>query len=208
MPSARTDLSGRKAASTRGVFGPAFITSSNMFISGGLNAAVALLGDHAAVPAIEALNAGIEAGIRQTFVPGEGYRYGYVTYHDELVRKYDTPQYFGPLYGFADTPEMRETHRLLLDMASFDGDGIGYSEQEYHHGPWVFNTAACAEYAAMIGDGKTVHRKLAWLDAHANDYGLMPEAYWADDITRCFINPLVWACAEMVSAIALSRNSP
>jgi len=194
-------LVGPEGGVNEGVFGPAFIVSSNMCIYGGLKAAAGLLGDHPLVAHIEATNEAILAGIEGAFAPAQGYCYGYVTYHDELVMKYDTPQYFGLLYGFKDTQNMRKTHALLLKNASFDGDGIGYSEQEYHHGPWTFNTAACAQYAFKIGEGKTGLAKLRWLDKHANDYGLMPEAFSADNPGQCYINPLVWACAEVVAAL-------
>ncbi len=194
-------LVGPEGGVNEGVFGPAFIVSSNMCIYGGLKVAAELLGRHPAVKDIQTTNDAIFKGIQSTFVPGEGYRYGYVTYHDDLVMKYDTPQYFGLLYGFEDTGEMRKTHSLLLKHASFDGHGIGYSEQEYHHGPWTFNTAACAQYAYKIGDRKTFTAKLKWLEAHANAYGLMPEAFSADNPDQCYINPLVWACAEVVSTL-------
>ncbi len=201
-------LVGPEGGVNEGVFGPAFIVSSNMSIYGGMKAGAALLGDHPLVADIEATNKGILAGIEGAFVPDQGYCYGYVTYHDELVMKYDTPQYFGLLYGFKDTQNMRKTHSLLLKNASFDGGGIGYSEQEYHHGPWTFNTAACAQYAFKTGDHETALAKLNWLKGHANLYGLMPEAFSADKPEQCYINPLVWACAEVVAALHVTGERP
>ncbi|VAW21239.1 hypothetical protein MNBD_ALPHA12-1307 [hydrothermal vent metagenome] len=200
-------LVGPEGGVNEGVFGPAFIVSSNMCIYGGLKAAARLLGDHPLVADIKATNEAILAGIESCFVPAQGYCYGYVTYHDDLVKKYDTPQYFGLLYGFKDTQNMRKTHSLLLKNASFEKDGIGYSEQEYHHGPWTFNTAACAQYAFKIGDTKTALAKLKWLEGHANCYGLMPEAFSADNPNICYINPLVWACAEVVAALHVSGGN-
>ena len=199
---------GPEGGVNEGVYGPAFITSSNMFIYGGLKCAAELLETcFSSVFAAENLaatlrqmNAEIFQGIESTYLEGEGYQYGYVDYHEDLVKKYDTPVYFGCLYGFEYTENMQRTHECLLENAAYFQDGIGYSEQEYHHGPWIFNTAACAEYAYSIGDIKTYTQKYRWIVAHSNAYGLFPEAIYADDESQCFINPLVWACAEFVSA--------
>ena len=196
---------GPEGGVNEGVFGPAFITSSNMFIYGGVQAAMEMIEDDAYSELLKNLNKEILRGVESTYLPGEGYQYGYVSYHDELVKKYDTPQYFGLLYGFEDTENMRTTHRNLLQHAAFFGDGIGYSEQEYHHGPWIFNTGACAQYAYLIGDLETYIRKLAWISDHGNAYGLMPEAVSGDDETQCYINPLIWACAEYVSTCHIKR---
>ena len=202
----KNGLVGPEGGVNEGVFGPAYIVSSNMFIYGGLKSAMSMLGtSHPLQPELAVTSAAILEGIEKTFVPDMGYRYGYVDYHDDLVMAYDTPQYFGLLYGFKDTANMRATHRMLLELASFDG-GIGYSTQAYHHGPWSFNTAACAEYAFLIGDEKTYRDKLDWLAAHANAYGLLPEAVSADDPAACHINPLVWACAETVSALHIEAH--
>lgn len=178
-----------------------------MCVYGGLMAAVQMLEKHPLIEQINQTCADILAGIEGTFVPGEGYKYGYVTYHDDLIFKYDTPQYFGPLYGFPNTKNMRTTHARLLNNASFLEHGIGYSEQEYHHGPWIFNTAACAQYAFCIGDMDTYESKLSWLKDHSNAYGLMPEAISADNPNQCYINPLVWACAEVISALHVIYTS-
>lgn len=192
-------LVGPEGGVNEGVFGPAFITSSNMFIYGGVRAAIGMVTDASLREQLVALNRSILAGIETTYLEGEGYQYGYVSYHEELVRKYDTPQYFGLLYGFEDTDKMRSTHRYLLAHADFHHGGIGYSEQEYHHGPWLFNTGACAEYAYCTGDLRTYEKKRDWMGRHANRYGLMPEAISGDDERVSYINPLVWACAEFVS---------
>ena len=194
-------LVGPEGGVNEGVFGAAFIPSSNMFIYGGLLAAMEMLGAHPFVAAIRTANEQIFTGIERTYIDGQGYKYGYVTYHNELIHKYDTPQYFGLLYGFPDTEKMRLTHQYLLKNANFYEHGIGYSEQEYHHGAWTFNTAACAQYAYKIGDVETYKNKLNWLKLHRNGYGLMPEAFSADEKHICYINPLVWACAEIVSML-------
>jgi hypothetical protein len=196
---------GPEGGVNEGVFGPAFITSSNMFIYGGVQAAMEMIEDDAYNESLKNLNKEILKGVESTYLAGEGYQYGYVSYHDDLVKKYDTPQYFGLLYGFEDTENMRATHQNLLQHAAFFEDGIGYSEQEYHHGPWIFNTGACAQYAHLIGDLETYARKLAWISDHGNAYGLMPEAVSGDDETQCYINPLIWACAEYVSTCHIKR---
>ena len=197
---------GPEGGVNEGVFGPAFITSSNMVIFGGVKAAIKLLEKDPIIGELENLNKGILEGIESTFLMGKGYQYGYVSYHEELVKKYDTPQYFGLLYGFEDTDNMRKTHNYLLENAVFFSDGVGYSEQEYHHGPWIFNTGACAEYAYCIGDMGTYKRKLKWMSKHGNQYGLMPEAISGDNENVCYINPLIWACAEFVATCHIDKQ--
>jgi len=201
----KSGMVGPEGGVNEGVFGPAFITSSNMFIYGGIKAAMELIGDPDYVERLRKLKEEILAGIESTYLEGEGYQYGYVSYHDDLVKKTDTPQYFGLLYGFEDTENMRTTHQTLLKHASFFTDGIGYSEQEYHHGPWIFNTGACAQYAYLIGDRENYECKLQWISDHGNAYGLMPEAVNGDDETQCYINPLIWACAEYVSTCHIKK---
>ncbi|GAU78454.1 hypothetical protein [Fusibacter sp. 3D3] len=191
---------GPEGGVNEGVYGPAFITSSNMFIYGGVKASIELIEDGLYKSQLETLCKEILEGIENTYLEGEGYQYGYVSYHDDLVKKYDTPVYFGLLYGFENTEHMKSTHQSLLKNAAYFEDGIGYSEQEYHHGPWIFNTAACAEYAFLTGDLNTYEKKYHWITEHSNRYGLMPEAISADDENSCFINPLIWPCAEFVSA--------
>ncbi|MBF4691968.1 hypothetical protein [Fusibacter ferrireducens] len=198
---------GPEGGVNEGVYGPAFITSSNMFIYGGIKASIALLEDEHYKARLKDLNQNIFEGIESTYLEGEGYQYGYVNYHDDLVKKYDTPVYFGLLYGFENTENMKQTHQYLLKNAAYHKDGIGYSEQEYHHGPWIFNTAACAEYAFLNQDFETYEKKYHWITQHSNRYGLMPEAISADDENQCFINPLIWPCAEFVSASFIHKDS-
>lgn len=197
---------GPEGGVNEGVYGPAFITSSNMFIYGGIKASIALLKDEDYKARLIALNQNILKGIESTYLESEGYQYGYVNYHDDLVKKYDTPVYFGLLYGFENTKNMMKTHQYLLKNAAYFEDGIGYSEQEYHHGPWIFNTAACAEYAFLNDDLETYEKKHHWIIQHSNRYGLMPEAISADDENHSFINPLIWPCAEFVSASFIHKD--
>lgn len=204
----KSGLIGPEGGVNEGVFGPAFITSSNMFIYGGLRAAIELAkkeGDEASIKEWSALCEKIDGGIQSTWLEEEGrYGYGVVNYiEDEVVRKYDTPQYFGPLYGYPLTERMEKTNQFLLIHARFFGSGVGYTEQEYHHGPWLFNTGACAQYQALTGNHQEYKKILEWMVEHANAYGLMPEAIDANDESCCFINPLTWACAEFVSTVAI-----
>lgn len=197
-------LVGAEGGVNEGVYGPAFITSSNMFIAGGLKSGIELfniLGNEVMARKCADMYEKIKMGIENTFNETLGrYDYGYVLYTDELIHKYDTPQYFGLLYGFEDTENMRKTHKYLIENAKFFGDGIGYSEQGYHHGPWLFNTLACSEYSYMIGDYDEYNKKYKWAMEHSNGYLLLPEAINAADENICHINPLTWACAEFVSA--------
>ncbi len=96
---------------------------------------------------------------------------------------------------------MQKTHEYYKKNASYYNEGIGYSEQEYHHGPWIFNTCAGAQYSYLIGDYDHYETTLTWLRNHSNAYGLMPEAIDGEDESRCFINPLTWACSEYVAAV-------
>lgn len=203
-------MAGPEGGVNEGVFGGAFITSSNMFIYGGIRAMGRIfrrLKNEEYEKKCEEICREIYEGIQTTFNEKLGrYDYGYVTYHSHTVRKYDTPQYFGPLYGYPDDENMKKTHQYFLKHASFFGDGIGYSEQEYHHGPWLFNTLACAEYCKRNGDENEYMKKMRWAEMHSNAYGLLPEAVDADDENICAINPLSWACAEFAAAYFSERR--
>lgn len=204
-------LCGPEGGVNEGVYGPAYIISTNMFIHGGLMAGVEAaraLGQPEAALRWERMAAQLRAGIESCWDEANGrYWYGYVTYDDHPVRQYDTPQYFGPLYGYPATERMRRNDRFLRRYATFHGFGIGYSEQEYHHGPWIFNTAACAQFQALVGDRAAYEEIMRWLIDHSNQYGLMPEAVDGDDEAIAHVNPLVWACAETVAAIAIQSKT-
>lgn len=201
---------GPEGGVNEGVYGGAFITSSNMFIYGGVRAMGKIfcrLNNEKYEKKCREICDRIYEGIQTTFNKKlERYDYGYVVYHDHTVRKYDTPQYFGPLYGYPDDENMKKTHQYFLKYASFFEDGIGYSEQEYHHGPWLFNTLACAEYCKLSGDNYEYEKKMRWVQKHSNAYGLLPEAIDADNEKICVINPLSWACAEFVAAYFLRKE--
>lgn len=134
------------------------------------------------------------------------YGYGYVLYDDELIKKYDTPQYFGPLYGYPLSSNFKKMVDASLQNQSFYNYGIGYSEQEYHHGAWIFNTAANAQCQALVGNKENYISMINWMLEHSNAYGLLPEAIDGNSEKICFINPLTWACAEFISAISIGQH--
>jgi hypothetical protein len=203
----QSGMLGLEGGVNEGVFGPAFITSSNMFIYGGLMAAIEIAkhhGDEETSKDWSDFAKAIDLGIQSTWLDEDGrYGYGYVEYDKEVVRKYDTPQYFGPLYGYPLSERIERNNKFMLKHSVFFGHGIGYTEQEYHHGPWMFNTGACAQYQALTGNFEQYNAKVKWMIEHSNGYGLMPEAVDAQDENRSFINPLTWACAEFVSTISI-----
>ncbi|WLD92598.1 hypothetical protein [Alkalihalobacillus sp. AL-G] len=207
----REGLIGPEGGVNEGVFGPAYITSSNMFIYGGLMAAIemARLHDRQDKAADwERLAISIKQGIESTWIPEKGrFGYGYVDYIEEVIEKYDTPQFFGPLYGYPTDDRVRKMNETLTEQASFFGKGIGYSEQEYHHGPWLFNTGACAQLHSLFKETDKYEQIIDWMIDHSNGYGLMPEAIDGNDESLPFINPLTWACAEFVSSIAIRCQS-
>lgn len=206
----KNGMLGPEGGVNEGVFGPAYITSSNMVIYGALLGAIeiaAIYKDKVNEDKWELLSKEIYKGIQSTFSEeNERYFYGYVEYNNDLVKKYDTPQYFGPLYGYPNDERMKKNNKFYLKHAVFYKDGIGYSEQEYHHGPWIFNTAACAEYCLLNGEETEYKRKIKWIINHANAYGLMPEAIDGNNENKCYINPLTWACAEFISAIFINNS--
>lgn len=207
----KNGLIGPEGGVNEGVFGPAYITSSNMFIYGGLQAAIkiaSLHGDENSKREWTKLAKGIKNGIETTWIEEQGrYGYGYMDYCDELVQKYDTPQYFGPLYGYPIDERFKKNNSFLLQYATFFDNGIGYTEQEYHHGPWLFNTGACAQVQALLNNFNEYWAKVNWMIYHSNGYCLMPEAIDAEDEEHAFINPLTWACAEFVSTISILSTS-
>lgn len=199
----KNGLYGPEGGVNEGVFGPAFITSTNMFIAGGLFGAAELatsLGKEDEAKRWKTMAERLVESIESCFLEEGYYAYGYVEYHDEILRKYDTPQFFAASLGYPLTENYEKNYKVLDRAASFFQDGIGYSEQEYHHGPWLFNTAASAQVARSLGDVEGYERKVKWMADHRNEYGLLPEAIDATDERRCFINPLMWASAECVCA--------
>lgn len=199
----KNNLIGVEGGVNEGVYGGAYITSSNAFICGGLNQFLKFAKEYNDLDRQErcqVLINKIEQGIKATYMKEEQrYAYGYVDYSNTLVKKYDTPLYFGILFGWQDCKLMRYTHRYYLNHATYFGEGIGYSEQEYHHGPWMFNTCAATQYCYIIGDEERYNKMMLWLNEHTNRYGLLPEAIAGEDEQKCYINPLTWACSEYVA---------
>lgn len=196
-------LYGPEGGVNEGVYGPAFIVSTNMFIAAGLKGVIHLadrFNQTALKVKWENIYKDLFASIEQTFSELGYYPYGYVTYHDEVIQRYDTPQLLSGSLGYPLTENYVTSYQTLLEKASYFGFGIGYSEQEYHDGPWAFNTAAAAEVAFLIGDMDHYRLLLEWLKNHQNGYLMNPEAIDAKDENHPFINPLMWANSEFVCA--------
>lgn len=210
----KENLFGPEGGVNEGVYGPAFITSTNMFIVGGLRGAI----DYA-----KALNKlddytlwndwiqHVTAGIENMMLNEGYYSYGYVDYQPTQIRRYDTPQLLSYSLGYPISKNTQRNFNTLLECATYFGLGFGYSEQEYHNGPWLFNTAGAAETAYLLKDIKTYHGIMEWMRNHRNGYGLLPEAIDATNEKHAFINPLMWAnaefvCAENIEIIEKLRN--
>lgn len=200
----KNGLYGPEGGVNEGVYGPAFITSTNIFITGGLNCLMGILKkenkEDYRTYVIKLIKSIVE-GINHTFLSEGYYAYGYVNYHDQLVKRYDTPQLFGASLGYPIDENYRKNFYKLSTIATYFDYGYGYSEQEYHDGPWLFNTAFAGQTAYILGDMKAYKSIMDWMDRHKNDYALLPEAIDARDEGRSFINPLMWANAEYISAV-------
>ncbi|MCH4891330.1 hypothetical protein EZV73_27415 [Acidaminobacter sp. JC074] len=207
-------LYGPEGGVNEGVYGPAYITSTNIFIAGGLMGLIEILEKLHKEESLDYILRKVDKlieGINGTFLEDNYYGYGYVDYHDQLVKRYDTPQLFGASLGYPVDENYRKSFYTLTDIATYHGYGYGYSEQEYHDGPWVFNTSFAAQTAYILGDKALYDHIINWLNDHKNKYGLLPEAIDARDEERSFINPLMWAnaeyiCAKYSNVIAHLRN--
>jgi GH15 family glucan-1,4-alpha-glucosidase len=199
--STKEGLYGPEGGVNEGVYGPAYITSTNMFIAGGLLGAASVAKSHGKVMHDEKwskIAREIISACEACFVDEGYYAYGYVDYHDDLVLRYDVPQLFGGSLGYPVSDQYKRNYEYLSELGTYFEMGYGYSEQEYHNGPWIFNTAAAAQIAYLLHDENLYNAIMEWLKLHCNAYGLLPEAIDARDETKCFINPLMWANAEYV----------
>jgi len=201
--STKNGLYGPEGGVNEGVYGPAFITSTNMFIIGGLAGLLELLLASDKSEYIDyiknRINTMVES-VNKTFLEEEYFAYGYVEYHNQLVKRYDTPQLFGASLGYPIDDNYKTNFYTLTRIATYFGHGYGYSEQEYHDGPWIFNTSFAAQNAYILDDLKLYKDIILWLEDHKNDYGLLPEAIDARNEKNSFINPLMWANAEYICA--------
>lgn len=194
-------LYGPEGGVNEGVYGPAFIASTNIFIAGGLKGLMEILGkEHPSYKSVKDRYEALVQAVEATFMTGGYYGYGYVDYHDELIIRYDTPQLFGASLGFPLTENYQENFKTLTDIATYYDYGYGYSEQQYHDGPWLFNTAFAAQNACILEMDDLYQNIVRWMDTHKNAYGLLPEAVDARDESKSMINPLMWANAEYVCA--------
>lgn len=207
--SSKNGLYGPEGGVNEGVYGPAYITSTNIFIAAGLNRLLFLLkkrnvnADYQ-INVQEKLDALISA-INGNFLEEGYFAYGYVDYHDELVKCYDTPQLFGAGLGYPIDEKYRENFKTLSRISTYFDFGYGYSEQQYHDGPWLFNTCYAAQNAYLMKDPVLYDAIIEWIENHKNDYGLLPEAIDARNENRSYINPLMWANAEYISAKQVHR---
>jgi len=200
----KNGLYGPEGGVNEGVYGPAFITSTNIFIAAGLNRLLRLLedlSDNSEYKEVvkEKLNSLIEA-INNTVLEEGYYAYGFVEYHDDIVKRYDTPQLFGAGLGYPIDENYKKNFKVLTEIATYFDYGYGYSEQQYHDGPWLFNTCYAAQNAYILNDMKLYHNIINWIENHKNEYGLLPEAIDSRDENKSLINPLMWANSEYLCA--------
>lgn len=196
-------LYGPEGGVNEGVYGPAYITSTNIFIVGGLIGFSEILRrkhNDEYVTYIEDKIDKLLKAINKIFTDENYYAYGYVEYADEMVKRYDTPQLFGASLGYPLDSNYIKNFYTLTRIATYYEYGYGYSEQQYHDGPWVFNTAFAAQNAYLFEDSKLYNKIMTWLEEHKNDYGLLPEAVDARNEENSYINPLMWANAEYICA--------
>lgn len=197
----KNNLFGPEGGVNEGVYGPAFITSTNMFIAGGLLGAsdiARVMGEQFYADKWMNIAENIIKGCEAAFLEEGYYCYGYVDYHDEKILRYDTPQLLAASLGYPLTEKYKKNLEFLTEYATYFGRGYGYSEQEYHNGPWVFNTAGATQTAYLLGKTELYNQIMKWMIDHQNDYGLLPEAVDARNEYNSFINPLMWANAEFV----------
>lgn len=195
-------LYGPEGGVNEGVYGPAFITSTNMFIAGGLKGAIYLakaMGRSDFEEKWSRLYKKLFLAIEQVYKEPY-YPYGYVTYHEDVILRYDTPQMLAGSLGYPLTSKYRRSFETMVKDASYFGYGIGYSEQEYHDGPWIFNTAATAQVAYLLEEEGIYQNIMNWLINHQNGFLMHPEAIDAKNEQNSFINPLMWANSEFVVA--------
>jgi len=199
----KNGLYGPEGGVNEGVYGPAFITSTNIFIVGGLIGLIEILEAVKESEPINHLQKRVDSmisAIEDTFQAEGYYGYGYVDYHDQLIKRYDTPQLFGASLGYPLSKNYRDNFYTLTTIATYFDYGYGYSEQAYHDGPWIFNTSFAAQNAYIMNDYDLYDNIILWLENHMNRFGLLPEAVDAKDENNSFINPLMWANAEFVCA--------
>jgi GH15 family glucan-1,4-alpha-glucosidase len=197
----KNGLYGPEGGVNEGVYGPAFIVSTNMFIAGGIKGAMYLADEFNQVELKEKWSSiynDLQKSIENTFCSDRYYPYGYVTYHDDIIMRYDTPQLLSGSLGYPLSENYRKSYSSLLNKATYFDYGIGYSEQEYHDGPWIFNTAAAASVAYLLDDIDNYNFIMKWLVNHQNGYMMNPEAVDAKNENIPFINPLMWANSEFV----------
>ncbi len=202
----KNGLYGPEGGVNEGVYGPAYITSTNIFITGGIIGLVEIIQKEQDpvysqyLPGLVQTIQSLITSINRTYLEEGYFAYGYVEYDEQLVKRYDTPQLFGASLGYPMDTKYIQNFYTLSKIALYYDYGYGYSEQQYHDGPWLFNTAFAAQNAYLLKDKARYDKIMQWIDAHKNAYGLLPEAIDARDENNSFINPLMWANAEYICA--------
>lgn len=199
----KNGLYGPEGGVNEGVYGPAFIVSTNMFIAAGLRLSSQLAKKLNQTEKEEQWRDKfnhLSESIEKTFNKLAMYPYGYVTYHDDKVLRYDTPQLLASGLGYPLSNNFQNNYETLLEKATYYTYGFGYSEQEYHDGPWLFNTAAAAQTAYLLNKDEDYSNIMRWMIKHQNGFMLLPEAIDSRCEKVCHINPLMWANAEFVVA--------
>jgi GH15 family glucan-1,4-alpha-glucosidase len=207
----KNGLYGPEGGVNEGVYGPAFITSTNIFIVGGLTGLIELMDafdydkNSRVYNDVKNTIREMTSAINANFLEEGYFAYGYISYDEQIVKRYDTPQLFGASLGYPIDENYKANFEKLTEIASYFGYGYGYSEQQYHDGPWIFNTAYAAQNACIFEKESLYNHIMEWLENHKNNYGLLPEAIDARDETKSFINPLMWANAEYICAKYASK---
>lgn len=204
----KNGLYGPEGGVNEGVYGPAYIVSTNMFIAGGLKGAIALALKHHQIDYVkkwQPIYFELIHAIESSFLDEGYFPYGYVTYHNDIIKRYDTPQLFSASLGYPLTQSYRKNFTTLLNHATYYDFGFGYSEQEYHDGPWLFNTATAAQTAYRFDMNETYESIMQWMLSHQNGFLMNPEAVDAKNPLIPFINPLMWANAEFVCAAYMNE---
>jgi GH15 family glucan-1,4-alpha-glucosidase len=133
-------------------------------------------------------------------------------HHGKLYSLWDSTVYFGPLWGFPDSPEIHASDRFYQAHTLAQGGGLNYIEArdqkwlvEYGRDAFFFPAAAAAQYHFAYGDPGRARRHVDWMLANSNVYGLFPERILRDRSDCSESSPLSWCCAEFAAAVLAWR---
>jgi len=123
------------------------------------------------------------------------------------VLLWDTSTNFGPLWGYPDHLDLKQSNQFYAAHCVKLGGGMQYFDAPdpglagYGHDVFLFTTAAAAQYQARFGDPARARRHIDWMLENANVYGLMPERIYLDGSDCSPASPLSWCSAEFVAAL-------